>query len=73
MLEVLAPLKLEKPPKGLAPAAPLPKPDCPNFGAPVLGPLIAGIDAVGPPNPNLAAAQSIQHQMDVKAVGTYKA
>jgi len=46
----------ENPPKGLALAAPLPKPDCPNFGVSVLGPLIAGIDAVDPPNPNPAAA-----------------
>ena len=72
-MRVLAPLKLENPPKGLAPAAPLPKPDCPNFGAPALGTLIAGIDAVGPPNPNPAAAQVIQHQMEVRFVGTYKA
>jgi hypothetical protein len=53
--------KLENPPKGLALAAPLPKPDCPNFGAPALGALIAGIDAVVPPNPNPAAAQVFQN------------
>ena len=54
---VLAAVKFEKPPKGLALAAPLPKPDCPNFGASVLGPLKAGIDAADPLNPNPVAAQ----------------
>lgn len=74
MVEVrgLAAAKLENPPKGLALAAPLPKPDCPNFGASVLGPLRAGIDTVDPPNPNPAAAQVVQNQVEAKVMSTYK-
>lgn len=52
-----AAVKLENPPKGLAPAAPVPKPDWPNLGASVLGPLIAGTGVDDPPNPNPAAEQ----------------
>jgi hypothetical protein len=73
VLEVALPaVKFENPPKGLAPAAPLPKPDCPNFGVSVLGPLIAGIGADDPPNLNPVAAQVIQNQRGEKVTITYK-
>jgi hypothetical protein len=54
-----AAVKLENPPKSFAPAVPPPKPDWPNFGASVLGPLIAGTDVNDPLNPNPVAAQVI--------------
>lgn len=69
----LAAAKPENPPKGLALAAPLPNPDCPNFGASALGPLRAGIDTVDPPKPKPAAAQVIQNQVKAKVMSTYKA
>jgi hypothetical protein len=56
-VELPAAPKLANPPNGLGPAVALPKPDCPNLGASALGPLIAGIDAEDPPNPNPAAGQ----------------